>query len=47
MTRVLTIGPTGGQPGGMASVVAELSAQNRLSAAPVLLRVLDSDGLGP
>ena len=47
MTRVLTIGPTDGQPGGMASVVAELSAQNRLSAAPVRLRVLDSGGLGP
>jgi|tagenome__1003787_1003787.scaffolds.fasta_scaffold20975135_2 glycosyltransferase involved in cell wall biosynthesis len=47
VTRVLSIGPTGGQPGGMASVVAELSAQNRLSAAPVRLRVLDSGGLGP
>jgi glycosyltransferase involved in cell wall biosynthesis len=30
----------------MASVVAELSAQNRLSARPVRLRVLDSGGLG-
>ncbi|MCZ2858457.1 glycosyltransferase family 4 protein [Blastococcus sp. VKM Ac-2987] len=45
--RVLSIGPTGSQPGGMASVVAELEAQNRLSATPVPLRVLDSGGIGP
>ncbi|MGY2066410.1 glycosyltransferase family 4 protein [Blastococcus sp. SYSU DS0619] len=45
--RVLSIGPTGSQPGGMASVVAELEAQNRLSAAPVQLRVIDSGGIGP
>lgn len=45
--RVLSIGPTGGQPGGMASVVAELEIQNRLSATPVHLRVLDSGGIGP
>ncbi|MGY2083197.1 glycosyltransferase family 4 protein [Blastococcus sp. SYSU DS0539] len=45
--RVLSVGPTGGQPGGMASVVAELGIQNRLSSAPVRLRVLDSGGIGP
>ncbi|TYP87185.1 glycosyltransferase family 4 protein [Blastococcus xanthinilyticus] len=44
--RVLSVGPTGAQPGGMASVVAELEAQNRLSEAPVDLRVVDSGGLG-
>ncbi len=46
VTRVLTIGPTGEQPGGMASVVAELAGQNRLSATPVDFRVVDSGGLG-
>ena len=46
MTRVLNVGPTADQPGGMASVVAELAAQNRLSASPVDFRVLDSGGLG-
>ncbi|MDP5183818.1 glycosyltransferase family 4 protein [Blastococcus sp. BMG 814] len=45
--RVLSIGPTGGQSGGMASVVAELEAQNGLSDAPVQLRVVDSGGIGP
>ncbi|MGY2077382.1 glycosyltransferase family 4 protein [Blastococcus sp. SYSU DS0828] len=45
--RVLSVGPTGGQPGGMASVVAELETQNRLSATPVQLRVVDSGGIGP
>ncbi|MGY2002835.1 glycosyltransferase family 4 protein [Blastococcus sp. SYSU DS1024] len=45
--RVLSVGPTGGQPGGMASVVAELETQNRLSATPLQLRVVDSGGIGP
>jgi glycosyltransferase involved in cell wall biosynthesis len=44
--RVVSVGPAAGQPGGMASVVAELEAQNRLSATPVDLRVLDSGGIG-
>ncbi|RZU34107.1 glycosyltransferase family 4 protein [Blastococcus saxobsidens] len=46
MIRVLNVGPTAEQPGGMASVVAELADQNRLSAAPVNLRVVDSGGIG-
>ncbi|MCF6508470.1 glycosyltransferase family 4 protein [Blastococcus sp. MG754426] len=45
--HVLSVGPTGGQPGGMASVVAELETQNGLDAAPVRLRVVDSGGIGP
>ncbi|MGY1987079.1 glycosyltransferase family 4 protein [Blastococcus sp. SYSU DS0669] len=45
--RVLSVGPTGGQPGGMASVVAELETQNGLTSAPVALRVVDSGGIGP
>jgi glycosyltransferase involved in cell wall biosynthesis len=44
--RVLNVGPTADQPGGMASVVAELAAQNRLSASPLDFRVVDSGGLG-
>ncbi|MGY1724507.1 glycosyltransferase family 4 protein [Blastococcus sp. SYSU DS0533] len=45
--RVLSVGPTGDQPGGMASVVAELETQNRLDGTPVHLRVVDSGGVGP
>ena len=44
--RVLNVGPTAGQAGGMASVVAELVAQNGLSPSPVHCRVVDSGGLG-
>ncbi|WP_198597835.1 glycosyltransferase family 4 protein [Blastococcus atacamensis] len=44
--RVLNVGPTVDQPGGMASVVAELVTQNEQSASPVDLRVVDSGGIG-